>query len=225
MLSMSDDTKPQLTPAEQRAASPDRLVFLTDGVIAIIITILVLDIKVPELGSGQSIADSLTEARPTFTSFVLSFLLVGMFWTLHKQTFNQVRYIDHNATWLNLIFLLALALVPYASSALGEYSTEPTALYLYGTVMIAASLLRLALNAYFQTHPGLLWESLAKKTRQLMAVTGLVPIVVYIIAMVVAGWSTTLSLILYFSIPVLYFAMIAFIKADPRTKAEAGDLS
>ena len=222
---MPDDNMTDLTPAEQRAASPDRLVFLTDGVIAIIITILVLDIKVPELGSGQSIADSLSEVRPTFTSFVISFLLVGMFWTLHRQTFNQVRYVDHNATWLNLLFLLVLALVPYASSALGKYPTEPTALHLYGAVMIAASLLRLALNAYFQSHPGLLWQPPARKTRQLMALTGSVPIVVYVIAVVVAGWSTTLSLILYFSIPVLYFAMIAFIKADPRTQAEASDLS
>ena len=225
MLSMADDTNPQLTPAEQRSASPDRLVFLTDGVIAIIITILVLDIRVPELGSGQSLADSLTEVRPTFVSFVISFLLVGMFWTLHKQTFNQVRYVDHNATWLNLLFLLVLALVPYASSALGEYSTESTALHLYGVVMIAASLLRLALNAYFQTHPGLLWQPPSKKARRLYAFTSSVPIVVYIIAMVVAGWSTTLSLVLYFSIPVVYFAVVAFVNADPRTKAAAEGLS
>lgn len=225
MPSVADETNSQLTPAEQRAASPDRLVFLTDGVIAIIITILVLDIKVPELGSGQSIADSLTEARPTFISFVISFLLVGMFWTLHKQTFNQVRYVDHNATWLNLLFLLALALVPYASSALGEYSEEPTALYLYGAVLIAASLLRFSLNAYFHTHPGLMWQPSSKTARRLTAMTASVPIVVYVVAMVVAGWSTTLSLILYFSIPVVYFAVVAFVKADPRTKAAAGDLS
>jgi hypothetical protein len=91
--------------------------------------------------------------------------------------------------------------------------------------MIAASLLRLSLNAYFQSHPGLLWQPTATKGRRLMALTGSAPIVVYVTAMVVAGWSTTASLILYFSIPVLYFAMIAFVKADPRTKAEAGDLS
>ena len=120
--------------------------FLTDGVIAIIITILVLEIRVPELESGQTLADTLTEVWPTFVTYVLSFHLVGMFWTLHKQTFNQARYIDHNVTWLNLLFLLVLALVPYAASALGEYSQEPTALYLYGVVMIVASLLRLALN-------------------------------------------------------------------------------
>lgn len=225
MRSMSQDTALDLSPAEQRTANPERLVFLTDGVIAIIMTILVLDIRVPELGSGLSLADSLAEVQPTFVSFVLSFLLVGMFWTFHKQTFNQVRYIDHNATWLNLLFLLALALVPYASSALGEYSEEPTALHLYGVVMIAATLLRLALNAYFQHHPPLMWQSEPKTVRRTLAATAWAPIVIYVIAMLVADWSTTLSLVLYFSIPVLYFAMVTLLKADPRTRAAADDLS
>ena len=213
-----------LTPAEQRNADPDRLVFLTDGVIAIIMTILVLDIRIPELGAGSSLAESITDVRPTFVSFVISFLLVGMFWTLHRQTFSQVRYIDHNALWINLLFLLALSLVPFASSALGEYSTEPTALHLYGAVLIAASLLRLALNAYFQTHPGLLWQKSSKDSRRLIGITTSAPIVVYVLAMVAANWSTTLSLILYFSIPVLYFASVALINADPRTKGVADDL-
>ena len=99
------------------------------------------------------------------------------------------------------MFLLFLSLVPFASSTLGEYSTEPTALHLYGVVLIAASLLRIALNAYFQTHPGLLWQASSKDSRRLIGITTSAPIVVYVLAMVAANWSTTLSLILYFSIP------------------------
>ena len=215
---------PELTESEKRHADPDRLVFLTDGVIAIIITILVLDIRVPELGSGQSLSSSLAEVRPTFISFVLSFLLIGMFWTLHRQTFSQVRYIDHNAMWLNLLFLLVLALVPFAASALGEYSQEPTALHLYGAVMIAASLLRIALNSYLQRHPGLMWQSESKESRRLVTTTSWVPIVVYLIAMAVADWSTDFSKILYFAIPVVYFGVVAFLKSDPRTTIAADDL-
>lgn len=222
---MQDSATPALTAAEERSANPDRLVFLTDGVIAIIITILVLEIKVPDLASGQSLADSLVEIRPTFVSFVISFLLVGMYWTLHKQTFSQVRYIDHNATWLNLLFLLALALVPFASSALGVYPTEPTALHIYGVVLIGASLIRLALNAYFETHPGLKWQRASTRARRLTAVSSSAPILVYVLAMAVAGWSATLSLILYFAIPVLYFALVALLKADPRTRESADELS
>jgi len=221
---MKNENTAGLTPAEQRNADPDRLVFLTDGVIAIIITILVLDIRVPELGSGQSLADSLAEARPTFVSFVISFLLVGMFWTMHRQTFGQVRYVDHNAIWINLLLLLFLSLVPFASSALGEYSSEPAALHLYGIVMIAASLLRLGLNAYFQTHPGLLWGKSSERTRRLSAIATSTPIVIYGLAIVAAGWSTALSLVLYFSIPLLYFGLITVLKADPRTKGAADDL-
>lgn len=221
---MAHTADPNLTPAEQRYANPGRLIGLTDGVIAIIITILVLDIRVPELGSGTSLAEAITEVRPTFVSFVISFLLVGMFWTLHRHTFNNVRHIDHNALWLNLLFLLALSLVPFASSALGAYSTEPIALDLYGVVLIAVSLLRLALNAYFQTHPGLLWQASPPKARRviLMATSG--TIVVYVIAMVAAHWSTTVSLILYFSIPVLYFIVVAMLRIDPRTKSIGEDL-
>jgi uncharacterized membrane protein len=221
---MQGNAAPDFTPAEQRRANPDRLVFLTDGVIAIIITILVLEIHIPELGSGESLTDSLIEIRPTFVSFVISFLLVGMFWTLHTQTFSQVRYIDHNAMWLNLLFLLPLALVPFASSALGQYSTEPTALHIYGAVLIAASLLRFALNAYLESHPGLMWQQESKRSRRLDSRTSLAPILVYVLAIVVAGWSTTLSLILYFSVPVLYFAMVTLLKADARTKGTAANL-
>lgn len=221
---MQNSTTPALTPAEQRSANPDRLVFLTDGVIAIIITILVLEIKVPELGSGQSLADSLTEIRPTFVAFVISFLIVGVYWTLHRQTFSQVRYIDHNALWLNLLFLMVLALVPFASSAIGEYPTEPTALHIYGAVLIAASLLRLALNAYFETHPGLMWQEDSKRSRRVTSGTSFTLMIVYVVAMVVAGWSTTLSLILYFSVPVLYFVIGTLLKTDSGTKDAADDL-
>lgn len=220
----SNDAGPQVTQAVKRSADPERLVFLTDGIIAIIITILVLDIKVPDLGSGQSLAESFAEVRPTFISFVISFLLVGMFWTLHRQTFSHVRYVDHNATWLNFLFVLALALVPYASSALGEYATEPAALHLYGLVLIAASVLRLLLNAYFQSHPGLLWNAPSRHVRRVLAMTTSAPIVVYALAMLVADWSATLSLALFFSIPVLYFAAVALLNSDPRTRTAADEL-
>ncbi len=216
--------EPNLTPDEARAADPDRLVFLTDGVIAIIMTILVLEIHVPELGSGQSLAESIIEARPTFVSFVISFLLVGMFWTMHKRTFSRVRYIDHNSTWLNLLFLLALAVVPYASSALGRYHSEPVALHLYGVVMISASLLYLTLSVYFHSHPGLLWERETKESHRHTVMMSWATIGVYLAAMLTATWNTTVSLALFFSIPFLYFAAVAFMRSDERIRRTDDDL-
>jgi uncharacterized membrane protein len=222
---MPADDEIQFTPREQRNASPDRLLAFTDGVFAIIITILVLDIRIPDLGSGQSLGDSLAEIRPTFIAFVISFLMVGMYWTEHRATFAQVRFIDHNAIWLNLLFLLPISLVPFAASAIGEYSEEPTALHIYGAVLIAVTLLRVAMNAYFARHPGLRWTTATKSDRRLAQGTAAAPVLVYVAAMLLASSMPAVSVLLYFLIPVAYFALIAFLKADPRTRTAAGDLS
>jgi uncharacterized membrane protein len=219
------NTSTGLDAREQRNANPDRLLTFTDGVFAIIITILVLDIKVPDLGSGQALQDSLVAMWPSFSAFVVSFLLVGMFWVGHRGAFAQVRYIDHNVTWLNLLFLLPVSVVPFAASMVGEYSSEPTALHVYGAVLIAATLLRMALDGYLHRHPGLLWQRGGKQARRLANLTTAAPLIVYGTAMLVAVWLPWLSLLLYALVPFFYFGIVGLSKADPRTAAAAEDLS
>ncbi len=222
---MADDSSSALNAREQRNASPRRLLAFTDGVFAIIITILVLELKVPDLSSGQSLREALSDIRPTFVAFIISFLLVGMYWTWHRSAFAQVRYIDLNTVWLNLLFLLPVAVIPFAASVLGEYPSESTALHLYGVVLIVATLLRVVLNSYLRRHPGLLWQPPSREARRLGTVLAAAPLVVYGVAVVIAGWVPTLSLLLYFSMPLLYLGLVALLKADPRTQVAAEDLS
>ena len=220
---MTTEAREELGPRERRHADPDRLLTFTDGVFAIIITILVLDIRVPELGSGQSLSDALTDIQPTLVAFVVSFLIVGTYWVWHRGTFTQVRYVDGNTIWLNLVFLLPVSLIPFAASALGEYSSDATALHIYGIVLTAATLLRMALLYYIYRHPGLLWESPTKQSRRIATITAASPLVVYAVAMLAAESYPTLSLVMYFSMPILYFALVSFLRADPRTKVSAED--
>jgi uncharacterized membrane protein len=222
---MAEDSSTELTAREHRNASPGRLLAFTDGVFAIIITILVLELKVPDLSSGQSLREALSDIRPTFVAFIISFLLVGMYWTWHRSAFAQVRYIDLNTVWLNLLFLLPVAVIPFAASVLGEYPSESIALRLYGVVLIVATLFRVVLNSYLRRHPGLLWQAPSREARRLGTVLAAAPLVVYGIAVVIAGWVPTLSLLLYFSMPLLYFGLVALLKADPRTQVAAEDLS
>jgi uncharacterized membrane protein len=222
---MADDNPMNLDARERRNANPERLLTFTDGVFAIIITILVLEMKVPDLASAKPLSDALVEIRPTFVAFVISFLLVGMYWVGHRSSFAQVRYIDRNTIWLNLLFLLPVAMVPFAAALLGEYQSEPTALHLYGLVLITATLLRLALDSYIYRHPGLLWQQSSKRVRHLVTIVAAAPLVAYAIAMIVATWITWLSLLLYFSIPLLYFVFVTVLKTDPRTRLDAEDLS
>lgn len=205
--------------------NPDRVVTLTDGVFAIIITILVLDLKVPELGPGVGLGDALDEVRPTFVAFVISFLLVGMYWVWHRGVFANVRYIDLNLVWINLLFLLPVAMVPFAASVLGEYSTDPAALHLYGAVLILVTLVRTWIDMYLQRHPGLVWTVLSRRSRRIGTIAAVAPVAVYVLAMLVASSAPGLSLFLYFAMPGIYFALITFLKTDSRTKVAAEDLS
>ena len=222
---MAEDGSTELAAREQRNASAGRLLAFTDGVFAIIITILVLELKVPDLSSGQSLREALSDIRPTFVAFVISFLLVGMYWTWHRSAFAQVRYIDLNTVWLNLLFLLPVAVIPFAASVLGEYPSESAALHLYGVVLIVATLFRVVLNSYLRRHPGLLWQAPSREARRLGTVLAAAPLVVYAVAMVIADWVPTLSLLLYFSMPLLYFGLVALLKTDTRTQIAAEDLS
>ncbi len=222
---MPEQPEADLDPTERRMASPDRLLAFTDGVFAIIITILVLDIRVPDFGSGQALSRSLDELRPTFVSFVISFLLVGMYWIWHRGAFAVVRYVDLNTTWLNLLFLLPVSLIPFAASALGSHPDEPVVLELYGAVLVIATLFRSLLDWYLRRHPGLLWEIPSAQARRLGAGTAIGPVALYGVAMVVAEALPWLSLILYLLVPATYFVVVAYLKTDPRTRGAAQGLS
>jgi uncharacterized membrane protein len=224
-VDVPDQVEPDFAPTERRSADPGRLVAFSDGVFAIIITILVLDIRVPDFGSDQSVSQSLEELRPTFVAFVISFLLVGMYWIWHRGVFSQVRYVDLNATWLNLLFLLPVSLIPFAASALGTHQSEPTVLQLYGTVLIAATLMRSLLDWYLHRHPGLLWKIPSTQTRRLGAAAAMAPVVPYGIAMAIADVLPGLSLLVFLLAPGVYFVGVVVLKTDPRTRVSSEGLS
>lgn len=222
---MNETASGNLTAREQRNASPDRLTAFTDGVFAIIITILVLEIAVPDLGSGQTLRQAIEELRPTFLAYVISFILVGVYWMWHRNAFSQVRFVDRNVQWLNLMYLLLVALIPFAAATLGEYEQDPVALHLYGAVLIGATVARVGIDWYLGRHPGLLWQPMSVQARRLSLLAAAAPVVVYAIGMILAGTAPYLTLLLYVSMPVFYVVLIVFLKSDPRTRAASEDLA
>ncbi|MBD5655372.1 MAG: DUF1211 domain-containing protein [Candidatus Eremiobacteraeota bacterium] len=124
-----------------------RLEAFSDGVIAVIITIMVLDLKPPHGTSLQSLQGLV----PTFAAYALSFVFVGIYWNNHHHMLRASKGIDGRVMWMNLHLLFWLSLVPFTTSWLGENSSAavPTALYGCGLFMdaIAYSLLQNALLA------------------------------------------------------------------------------
>jgi len=212
-----------MTPRQTRRADPERVKAFTDGVFAIIITILVLEISVPAELPEQSLRDAISETGPELVAWVISFFIVGMYWVGHRDLFNQVRYVNRDVVWLNLLFMMPAALIPFAASVMGQYHDEPIALHLYGVVLIATALLRWLLYAYLMRRPSLLWEPPGTKRRRVGALLAGAPILVYLVAMLVAVVAPTVSLLLYFAMPLLYLLLVAVLRQSPTTREDAAD--
>ena len=110
----------------------ERLTAFSDGVIAVIITIMVLEMKVPH-GSGLA---ALWPLAPVFMSYVLSFVYVGIYWNNHHHLLHAARSIDGRILWANLHLLFWMSLIPFCSGWMGENHFETMPVALYGVVLL-----------------------------------------------------------------------------------------
>ncbi len=116
--------------------SKSRLEAFSDGVIAILITIMVLELKVP-LGAGL---DALVPLAPVFLSYVLSFLYLGIYWNNHHHMLQTVHAVRGGMLWANLHLLFWLSLLPFATGWVGENRFAPLPVALYGLVLLLAAI-------------------------------------------------------------------------------------
>jgi len=114
--------------------SKGRLEAFSDGVIAILITIMVLELKVPE---GADIA-ALRPLIPVFLSYLLSFVFLGIYWNNHHHLFQAARHVSGPILWANLHLLFWLSLVPFVTNWMGEHGFSAWPVALYGTVLLFA---------------------------------------------------------------------------------------
>ncbi len=115
--------------------STGRLVAFSDGVFSIAITILVIGLNVPDIPEplvATELPRKLLELWPgKLVSYVLSFVIVGMFWVAHHAAFRHIRRSDRGLLWLNIVFLLWVSFVPFPTALLGRYFDQPLAVGIY----------------------------------------------------------------------------------------------
>lgn len=124
----------------------ERMIFFSDAVFAIAITLLVIEIHVPHLPRGASSAqygEALAELLPSFAAFALSFFVIGRFWIGHHNAFAHVRRYDPKLLWPNLVFLFAIAFMPFATAFLGANLGGLVPALVYNLTMLATALLNL----------------------------------------------------------------------------------
>ena len=128
-------------------SDPTRITAFTDGVMAVAITLLVLNIEVPTVPDDQ-LASNLDDLITPLAAYALSFALVGRFWIIHHRLFEAVKRFDGPLMAMNLLFLALIALVPFSTNLLSDYSEVPEAAAVFGATIGLASLTNWAMAVY-----------------------------------------------------------------------------
>lgn len=175
-----------------------RLEAFSDGVIAIIITIMVLEIKVPHTDH----IEGLIPLVPVFISYILSFIYVGIYWNNHHHTFQIVKSINGRVLWANLHLLFWLSLIPFTSGWMGEnhFSKWTTALYGFVLLMNAIAY-AILINVLIRCDA----TNLNLKKAIGSDVKGKLSVVIYLIAIIASMFNSWISLVLYILVAISWF--------------------
>lgn len=174
-----------------------RVEAFSDGVLAIIITIMVLEIKVPH---GEQFSD-LKGLVPVFLSYVLSFIYLGIYWNNHHHMMHTVKHVSGDILWANLHLLFWLSLIPFATGWMGEnnFSAQPMALY--GLTLLMAAMAYFILQNRIiksQGKNGLLKKAIGKDVK------GKISPLLYLLGIGLSWVSPWLSGSLYIAVAVLW---------------------
>ncbi len=174
-----------------------RLEAFSDGVLAIIITIMVLELKVPH---GQDWV-SLKPLIPVFLGYVLSFIYIGIYWNNHHHLLHSVQTVDGRILWANLHLLFWLSLVPFVTGWMGENHFTPIPTALYGVVLLAAGVAYYILVRVLLKRHGaesLLAKAVGKDFK------GVISVLIYAVAIALAFVSSWLAGALYIVVAIIW---------------------
>jgi uncharacterized membrane protein len=177
----------------------ERLESFSDCVLSIIITIMVLEFKVPHDASPYA----LLQIWPVFVSYGLSFLMIAVYWVNHHHLFHLAKRVNSMVLWMNTLLLFCLSLVPFFTSYMNEHERNSFSTAMYSGILLICSLafrlLRISINSHFKKDSEIrLHEKIAAHKNWLAS--GL-----YVLAIVTAFIYPTLALVLDFAVAALYF--------------------
>ena len=169
-----------------------RLVALTDGVFAIALTLLVLDLALPAQAAGLPLAEALADTAPRFFAFLISVAVVGTFFLSHHELVAMLQKVDAGLLGLTIPYLGLIVLIPFAQSVLSERSEEPLAFALYGGLLGCTSIVG-ALLLWHAHRRGLLRQPLVGRNAWFEVARSALPIVLFLssagLALLIGQWA------------------------------------
>jgi uncharacterized membrane protein len=187
--------------------STSRTEAFSDGIFAIAATLLVLELKVPQVEPG-GLADALLESWPSYATYVVSFLTIGIIWVNHHAVLDRIREVNRLLLFMNLMFLMAVAAIPFPTALLGDYlqagHDERLAAAVYGGTMSLMGVTFGAIWAYAVLSDDLLHARVdrTRARRSLWIFAAGTPL--YVLAIGASLLSATLALVIYALLALFY---------------------
>jgi uncharacterized membrane protein len=175
----------------------NRLEAFSDGVLAIIITIMVLEFKVP----NDSTFEAVIPLFHKFLSYVLSFIYVGIYWSNHHHMMHTVKRVNGNILWANLHLLFWLSLIPFATAWIGEHHFAPFPMMLYCLILLMNAIAYFILQTVILKHHGkdsILSKAVGKDFK------GKASVVLYLIAVLTSQYYTEISGAIYILVALMW---------------------
>src|SRR5450432_703331 len=122
----------------------ERVVFLSDGVFAIVLTLLVLELRVPQMPvnvPATTLWNTVLRMKPSLLSFLLSFMFISSLWFTHNQLFKLFEKVDNVILWLNNLLLLMVCFIPFPTALIGQYFDNPVGIIILGSIWVITPLI------------------------------------------------------------------------------------
>jgi TMEM175 potassium channel family protein len=175
--------------AHRETFKAERMIMFSDAVMAVAITLLVLDLKLPEGVSDAQLGGALQSSLHGIGVYVLSFIVVGMFWMGHHEQYSYIRRVDVPLMWINMVYLMTIGLIPFVTSLLSDHGTALSTC-LYAGVLVATSLLSTLSWWYAARDPQLMPADVPESVRREGLLSTLLTAAVFALSIVIAlVWS------------------------------------
>ncbi|MCH8904065.1 MAG: DUF1211 domain-containing protein [Bacteroidetes bacterium] len=188
--------------------SKTRLEAFSDGVIAIIITILVLELEMPEIhegDGGSGLLHALPELMPQLIAYMVSFLVVAIFWVNHHSFFHRLETTNHTLIWLNVHFLFWISLIPFPTGYMGEHPFSIAANIMLAAVFLMGSLAFKIMSSYSMFRSDICEDSLLIAEKKRIARIEWIGPILYGLAVLAAFVDTRISIGMLVVTPLVYF--------------------
>lgn len=184
-----------------------RIEFFSDAVIAIIITLMVLEIKLPKIEDDATSSDifrQLAGILPNILAFLISFAVLGVYWVNHHQFYNAIDYTDWKLLWYNLHFLFWCSLIPLTTALLAEHYDKPAVTLLYGMNMLTSASAFGLMHAHTMRN-GLFIAHISPRILRRIKKVNILSLSLYVISIFAGYISVYISIAIFALVPALYF--------------------